>query len=667
MNLPLRSLEQPESDTDKTLGLAPGDAIFRELFEGAPIGMAILALDERFLQVNTSFCKMVGYSNRELRERTAEDITFRDDIETGRQLAQSLLNGAARYTGDKRYVHKSGGILWVSRTASIIRNEQGEPQHFLLMVEDISERKASEAALEESKRELQAAMHANQLIMDNSQDVICTVSADGRFLRVSAACEELWGYTAQELEGRPYIELVYEEDRSRTAAAAKGLLANGKITDFINRYVRKDGTLVDVLWSATWSAKDRIMFCVAHDVTDRTRIEKALREAKEEADRANHAKSDFLSRMSHELRTPLNSILGFGQLLDRQSPTETQRPRVRYILSAGRHLLNLINEVLDISRIEAGNLQLSVEPVCVEEAIGEALDLMRPLAAERTIGLATPSSLDPATYVLADRQRLKQVLLNFLSNAVKYTAIQGSITVSFAASGNGSTRILVRDTGAGIPVEKLARLFTPFDRLGAEQSTIEGTGLGLALCQRLVQAMHGSIGVNSTLGSGSTFWLELPSAESPLQSLGAQKIAAACKQPSAEDSRRILYIEDNFSNVTLVEQMLAERPGLELMTAMQGRVGLELARQHAPDLILLDLHLPDMPGWQVLAQLKADHVTRDIPAIVISADATAPQVKRLLSAGARAYLTKPLDIAEFFRVIEETISSARVPKEEAAA
>ena len=648
----------PDSDLSDPVELAPGDAIFRELFEGAPIGMALLALDERFLRVNASFCKMVGYSNEELRQRTAEDITFAGDIQTGRQLAQSLVQGTARFTGDKRYVHQNGEILWVSRTASIIRDEQGEPQHFLLMVEDISERKAAEAALEKSRRELQAALDANQLIMDNSQDVICTIDEQGCFLSVNAACEELWGYKPGELVGRPYIDFVFQEDRTRSEEATESLLATGKITDFVNRYVRKDGTLVDVLWSATWSAKDRIMFCVAHDVTDRARIEKALREAKEEADRANHAKSDFLSRMSHELRTPLNSILGFGQLLDRQSPTEMQRPRIRYILSAGRHLLNLINEVLDISRIEAGTLQLSVEPVCLEEAIGEALDLMRPLAAERTITLATNCALDTATYVLADRQRLKQVLINLLSNAVKYTAVKGCVTVSFADSGKDLTRISVRDTGAGIPVDKLARLFTPFDRLGAEQSAVEGTGLGLALCQRLVHAMNGSIGVNSTLGSGSNFWLDLPHAQSPLQTLSVTRGPLPSELQVAEESRRILYIEDNFSNVTLVDQMLAERPALELMTAMQGRVGLELARQHAPDLILLDLHLPDMPGWQVLAQLKADQLTREIPVVIISADATSPQIKRLLSAGARAYLTKPIDIAEFFRVIEDALTPA---------
>ncbi|MEY2520397.1 MAG: hypothetical protein QOF24_2156 [Verrucomicrobiota bacterium] len=645
----------------------PTDAIFRELFEAAPIGMAIIALDERFIKVNATFCKMVGYSNEELKQRTAEDITYGEDIETGRQLAKNLLDGTVRYTGDKRYVHKNGEVLWVSRTASLIRDENGEPQHFLLMVEDISERKHSERALLESRRELETALHANQLIMDNSQDVICTIDADGRFLSVNAACEELWGYKAGELVGRCYIDLVYPEDRARTEAASEALLASGKITDFVNRYVRKDGTVVDVLWSATWSAADKIIFCVAHDVTDRARIEKALREAKAEADRANHAKSDFLSRMSHELRTPLNSILGFGQLLDRQATSDAQRTRVRYILSAGRHLLNLINEVLDISRIEAGNLQLSLEPVCLEEAMNEAIDLMRPLAAEREIRLAAACPLDTTTYVLADRQRFKQVLLNLLTNAVKYTAMQGKVSVSFNDSGNGTMRVLVRDTGAGIPVEKLSRLFTPFDRLGAEQSTVEGTGLGLALCQRLVEAMHGFIGVNSTIGNGSTFWVELPQAESPFQQLAAQKNAPVLGEISHTGKRRVLYIEDNFSNVTLVEQMLAERPSLELMTAMQGRLGLDLARKHVPDLVLLDLHLPDMPGWQVLAQLKADHATRDIPVIVISADATAPQIKRLLAAGARAYLTKPLDIGEFFRVVEETISAADSDNQEAAA
>jgi CheY-like chemotaxis protein/two-component sensor histidine kinase len=397
---------------------------------------------------------------------------------------------------------------------------------------------------------------------------------------------------------------------------------------------------------------------VAHDVTERARMEKALREAKDEADRANHAKSEFLSRMSHELRTPLNAIIGFSQLLERQHPSETQRTRVNHIMSAGRHLLNLINEVLDISRLDTNNLPLSLEPVCVADALEEALSLMRPLAAERGTELLSPSPLDQTHYVMADRQRLKQVLLNLLTNAVKYSPLNGKVTVSFNTTASGAIRIVVSDSGAGISSEKLARLFTPFDRLGAEQTGVEGTGLGLALCQRLMQAMRGSIGADSTPGQGSTFWVELACADSPLELVGSAR-RKTYEPSNGADAKKgtILYIEDNLSNLTLIEQVLAELPHIQLISAMQGHLGIELARRHSPDLILLDLHLPDLPGWEVLSRLQGHDATRDIPVVVISADATSRQIERLMSAGARAYLTKPLDVQEFFEVINETSAS----------
>lgn len=634
---------------------------FRELFDEAPIGMAVLALDERFIRVNACFCKMVGYSAEELMDRTAEQLTFPADVESGRLLAQELLAGKARYTGEKRYVRKNGQVVWVNRTASLIRDDTGKPQHFLLMVDDISERKENERALQASSAALEAALHANQLIMNNSLDVICTMTPDGRFLSMNPASEQLWGYRPAEMVGRSFAEFIHAESHDQTVACAAELMKAGRLTDFVNRYVRKDGTSVDVLWSAIWSAEHQTIFCVAHDVTERARIEKELREAKEEADRANHAKSEFLSRMSHELRTPLNAILGFGQLLERQSPTETQRPRIRHILTAGRHLLNLINEVLDISRIESGNLQLSVEPVSLGETLNEALELMRPLAAERGVNLAAISSLESELHVLADRQRLKQVLLNLLTNAVKYSPVESNVTLSYVQSSADSLRVLVSDDGPGIAPEKRSRLFTPFDRLGAEQSNVEGTGLGLALCQRLMSAMNGTIGVESTFGEGSTFWIELPHAESPLSQLA--DLSALAPAPPEVPKRRVLYIEDNFSNLSLVEQMLAEQPHIELISAMQARVGLELAKQHALDLILLDLHLPDMPGWQVLAHLKSSERTQHIPVVVISADATKRQIQRLREAGAHTYLTKPIDIVEFFRVIDETTA----PREQVAA
>jgi PAS domain S-box-containing protein len=663
----LRSIREMRSIANRTAALEASEQGFRQIFEEAPIGMGVVGLDESFNQVNTTLCQMVGYSESELAQRTTMDITFEDDIPQGKQDAEGLLTGGPRSSVEKRYVRKNGEVLWITRTACLMRDVDGQPRNFLIMVEDISERKRAEKALCESKLELEAAYHANQLIMDNSQDVICTIDEWGRFVSVSAACEQLWGYTPAELLGRAYIDLVCPEDRAMTQQVAEVLMLDGKITDFVNRYTKKDGTLVDVLWSAAWSERDKTMFCVAHDVTERSQIEKALREAKKEADRANHAKSEFLSRMSHELRTPLNAILGFGQLLERQNPTETQRTRIGHIINAGRHLLNLINEVLDISRVETGNLQLSLEPVCVADALEEALSLMRPLAAERRIELLTLEPLDQSYYVMADRQRFKQVLLNLLTNAVKYTPFDGKVTVSSSVTGRGAIRIVVSDTGAGISSEKLTRLFTPFDRLGAEQTGVQGTGLGLALCQRLMQAMNGSVGANSTLGQGSTFWVELGCADSPLKHVASVKRNAS-QSPNGSDAKKctILYVEDNLSNLTLIEQMLAEQPHIQLITAMQGQLGIELARRHSPDVILLDLHLPDLPGLEVLSRLQLHEGTREIPVVVISADATARQIKRLMAAGARAYLTKPLDMQEFFRVINET-SALRLTEASVAA
>ena len=448
-----------------------------------------------------------------------------------------------------------------------------------------------------------------------------------------------------------FQELIYPEDRDMVMQAIGVALRGGPRYEVEYRVVWPSGEVRfvysqgDVILDE--AGQPRRMFGTVQDITERKLVD--------EVKRASKAKSEFLSRMSHELRTPLNAILGFGQLLERQKPTEVQRKRVGYILSAGKHLLDLINEVLDISRIEAGRMQLSLEPVCVADALEETLDLMRPLATERSIQLSASADIDAGVHVLADRQRFKQVLVNLLNNAVKYTPFFGGVAVSYHVPGNEKVRVLVSDTGPGIPAEKLARLFTPFERLGAEQSAIEGTGLGLALSQRLMDAMGGSIGVESAVGKGSTFWIELPLAKSPLERFPRDGAANGARQPSSEPaSRSILYIEDNLSNLALIEQMLAERPGTALLTSMQGKVGLDLARQHTPDLILLDLHLPDLPGWDVLSQLKADSTTRHIPVVVISADATKRQMNRLMSAGAAHYLTKPLDVNKFFQVLDET-------------
>src|SRR2546430_7297890 len=352
----VRTIREMRSIANRTAALELSEQNFRQIFEEGPVGIAVVGLDEKFLQVNAELCQMMNYSEGELRNRTPLDITHADDVDFGRELAQITLEGGGHSRVEKRYLRKDGQIVWAARTGCVIRDESGNPRHFLIMIEDISKRKHADEALRERTRELESAVTENQLIMDNSLDVICTIDQDGRFLTVNAACEQLWGYTPAELIGRKYIELVTPDDRERTIATEATLKKTGKVTDFVNRYIRKDGSSVNVLWSATWSESARTLFAVVHDVTERAKIEKALEEAKDEADRANRAKSEFLSRMSHELRTPLNAILGFGQLLERQSPTPTQRTRVQHVITAGRHLLALINEVLDISRIEAGRI-----------------------------------------------------------------------------------------------------------------------------------------------------------------------------------------------------------------------------------------------------------------------------------------------------------------------
>jgi signal transduction histidine kinase/ActR/RegA family two-component response regulator/HAMP domain-containing protein len=385
-----------------------------------------------------------------------------------------------------------------------------------------------------------------------------------------------------------------------------------------------------------------------------------LEQARREADRANQAKSEFLSRMSHELRTPLNAILGFAQLLEMDLLNQEQRESVGHILKGGRHLLDLINEVLDISRIETGRLAISLEPVSVREVVIESLDLIAPLAAKQKIRLESGTRDVPDRFVLADRQRLKQVLLNLLSNAVKYNRPQGTVALSFEEAA-GRLRITVRDTGPGIAPERMNRLFTPFDRLGVEQAGIEGTGLGLALSMRLVDAMGGTMAAESAVGVGSRFWMELPTTEGPEHRVERMGDApAAAELEASKRARLVLYVEDNIPNLKLIQRLLAHRPEVRLLPAMQGRLGLDLARQHRPDLILLDLHLPDIQGDEILNRLQDDPETRHIPVVVISADATPGQVERLLAAGARDYLTKPLNVQKLLSVLDDLLQPAEL-------
>jgi PAS domain S-box-containing protein len=394
----------------------------------------------------------------------------------------------------------------------------------------------------------------------------------------------------------------------------------------------------------------------AQDVTERREVETELGR-REEIERDYRSRSDFLSRISHELRTPLNAILGFAQVLEMDDLSPTQADSVKQILKGGDHLLNLINEVLEISRLQAGNMTISLEPVEIGTVVAEALTLVEPLAAERQVTFVNKLASRDDCYVEADQQRLKQVLLNLLSNAIKYNREGGTVTVSLEEPASGRALILVTDTGMGIPNEKLEQVFVPFDRLGAEGSGVEGTGLGLTLSKLLLEAMNGTLDVESEPYIGSTFIVGLHKSSTQVAPGPPEEVdRRGLVQAGVESPRAtIVYVEDNVSNLRLVERLLEPHRGVKLIPALEGNLGLELTRQHRPDLVLLDLHLPGIDGEVVLEQLKADPDLRETPVVVVSADATASRVERVLALGAKDFLTKPLDVARFLEVVNETL------------
>jgi signal transduction histidine kinase/CheY-like chemotaxis protein len=382
-----------------------------------------------------------------------------------------------------------------------------------------------------------------------------------------------------------------------------------------------------------------------------------LSEANRNLRAADTAKNDFLSRVSHELRTPLNAILGFSELLTLSVLEPEHHDWSEMILKAGRHLLVLLDDVLDISRIEGGHLALQAEPVPVGPLIREVLDLIRPIATAAAVHLTAAPALPDDLCVSADRHRLRQILINLLSNAVKYNHPTGTVSVTVGHRPNGTLRIRVVDTGRGIAREALGRLFTPFERLDAAQAGFQGTGLGLSLSRSLALSMGGTLDVASRAGRGSTFWIDLPVATTSAadaettDSLDLRSYARPCT---------VLYVEDIEANLRLVEQIMVRRPSVRLLGAMLAATGLESAREHRPDLILLDLHLPDMPGEALLGLLRDDPSTRDIPVVVLSADATQHHIDELHASGVVAYLTKPINIRTLLDTLDTLLSEESV-------
>ena len=525
--------------------------------------------------------------------------------------------------------------------------------------QDIAE---SNRQLHRMNAELQRAQTFLDSLIENLPDMVFVKEAKTlRFVRFNRAGEDLLGYPRAELIGKGDHDFFPRDEADAFIAKDREVLEGGRVIDIPEEPIDTAHLGRRILHTKKIPILDEhgapaYLLGISEDITERKRVEDEVRHARREAERANLAKTEFLSRMSHELRTPLNAILGFSQLLEMDGLTPEQGENVAFITQAGRHLLELINEILDISRIESGQLTISAEPVAVDELVREAVALAGPLAKERGIEIDAVDAAC-ACHVLADRQRLRQVVLNLLSNAVKYNRAGGSIALRCTSADPERLRISVTDTGYGIAPDDLERVFRPFERLGAELGAVEGTGIGLPLTQGLVEAMGGTIGVESELDVGSTFWVEFPITEGPIERYERSQAAPPQASDTAGPRRVILLIEDNVSNLRLVERIVSRERGMELITATLGRLGVELAREHRPDIVLLDLHLPDMPGHEVLRVLRAYPETRGIPVVVLSADATGRQIARLTDAGAFGYLTKPLDVDLFLRTIDRATAA----------
>jgi signal transduction histidine kinase/CheY-like chemotaxis protein len=445
-------------------------------------------------------------------------------------------------------------------------------------------------------------------------------------------------------------------------------------------YIRKDGSRFPAVVSVTAlrDAQDGIIgyLLIGTDNTARKQIEaerklldQALKEknielegAKSAAEKANLAKSEFLSSMSHELRTPLNAILGFAQLLETGSPPPSgvQKRGIDQILQAGWYLLSLINEILDLALIESGKLSLLPETVIMTEVMNECRAMIEPQAKQRDITVSFPS-VDDRYFVTADRTRVKQILINLLSNAIKYNRLGGTVSVECASSAPGRLRIRVIDAGEGLSPEKLAQLFQPFNRLGQETTAVEGTGIGLVVSKRLVELMGGAIGAESTVGAGSVFWIELNLTTAPDTGTRPAEQAQVTPVPALHGAKMqtLLYVEDNPANLMLVEDLIARRPDIRLLAARDGNLGILLARESVPDVILMDINLPGINGFTALGILAADPLTAHIPVIALSANAMARDIERGLGAGFFRYLTKPIRVNEFMDTLDLALLVAK--------
>ncbi len=646
-----------------------------EIMDNVIDGIIVIDEEGTIRSFNRSAESLFGFK---IEEALGKNVTLLmpepDKSQHDGYLEKFMKSGKSAILGTRRVVtgRKKDGTTFPMELAVNETVIEGQ-RMFSGVVRDLTEKEEFERELMQTRKTRDELLNRYHLILDAAGEGVFGLDNEGNTTFINPAAERMLGYTAKELIGNPLHTMIHHtkgdgQAYPRDECPIYAAFSDGKV-HHVNDEVfwKKDGTSFPIEYYSTPIREgDRLAGAVVtfKDITARKQAEEELILAKEEAENANQAKSKFLSQMSHELRTPLNAILGFSQLIEtnpKEPLTDTQQQGVSEILKGGRHLLDLINEILDMARIETGNLSLSIEDINLNDLVEELLALSMPLAKNKHIELYNYVSLEGDLYVRADRVRLKQVLLNLMSNAIKYNNPNGSVKLDAVENSEGMIEISISDTGHGIAEEHMAELFQPFNRLGSEHSEIEGTGIGLTITKQLMECMDGSVRVASKPGEGSVFTLTIPKGNQELASeeLFLEPVKKASNAGKKLKKHVILYVEDNPANLNLVRHLFRRRSDVELLTAPDAKLGIELAVAHRPNLILMDINLPGMDGTTAMKYLHNKPETQDIPVVAISANAMPRDVKQGLAAGFCDYLTKPLDVTEFHRVVSEVLLGER--------
>ncbi|MBI3774112.1 MAG: PAS domain S-box protein [Gammaproteobacteria bacterium] len=601
--------------------------------------------------VSPASASVLGYAPEQMLGKSWFEWIHPEDIAVTKDKLKAVLSSYMLDTLTCRLRNVEGGYIWMETSLRALRetttgNSMQNAAQIVGVSRDITERQASEGALRDQAEQTQA-------IINNMVDGVITIDQAGIMTSFNPAAERIFGYAPEEVLGRNIKMLMPNPDYD----AHDSYLQNFKTT----RVARIIGIGREVIGQRKNSSQFPMDLAVSEVTREGRPIYVGMVRDVSERKRVERMKNEFVSAVSHELRTPMNAILGFTQLLSYDANmTDKQKANLGKVHKAGDHLLSIINDVLDLSRIEAGKVSLSMEPVAISAVLRECRNLIQQQADARRIHLQLDIDNADVYWVQADRTRLRQVLLNFMSNAVKYNREGGSVWVACTPAAGGRVRISVRDTGFGVAPDKQAEMFQPFNRLGAERSEIEGTGIGLTITKQLVEMMQGEIGLTSTPGEGSTFWVEFSRASGALDKAAGETEAALANVLTARiGQHRILYIEDNVVNLEFVQALCTQFwPKMQLLTAVNAEDGLLTAAAQLPEVILMDINLPGIDGYEALKQLKADTALRHIPVVAVTANAMKENIARGRSAGFAGYLTKPIDIPRFLAVLDGLLSQS---------